>query len=111
MSKKPGVMIYFDIRGVLNMLTLEECGALFRAILEYGETGLVAQRDLLDKARLIWPLVQMSLDRDNDRYREISRRNRYANYVRWQRQRGEEILPRNEWEQIYGVDDDEDALG
>lgn len=109
MAKKPGVMIYFDIRAVLNMLTLEEQGSLFSAILTYGEEGIIDDNMLMDKPRLIWPLVRMSLDRDTQRYQEISVRNRYANYVRWQRERGEEVLPRNEWELRYDISP-EDAL-
>ena len=54
MARKPGVMIYFDIRGILEMLTLEERGSLFSTIMEYGETGRFCERDLCDKARLIW---------------------------------------------------------
>ena len=98
MARKPGVMIYFDIRGILNMLTLEERGSLFSTIMEYGETGRFCERDLCDKARIVWPFVQSYLDRDDDRYRDISQRNRYASYVRWQRERGEEALPRHDWE-------------
>ena len=110
MAKKPGVMIYFNIRGTLDFLNDAECSALFKAVMEYGETGRFCERDLCDKARLIWPFVQSYLDRDDDRYRDISQRNRYASYVRWQRERGEEALPRHEWELYVDVrDEDADA--
>lgn len=101
MKQRPGVMIYFDIRGVLNMLSMEERGSILTAMLVYGEDGVFDDRELVDKAGLIWPFIQMSLDRDNARYQEISLRNRYANYVRWQRERGEEILSREAWETAF----------
>jgi hypothetical protein len=40
----------------------------------------------------------------------IWQENRYASYVRWQRERGEEALPRHEWELYVDVrDEDADA--
>ena len=109
MKQKPGVMIYFELRTPLKMLTLEEMGSIFQAILAYGEDGQIDERELLGNAAIIWPFVRMALDRDDTRYQEVSLRNRYANYVRWQKERGEEILPRNEWEVRYHISKD-DAL-
>ena len=36
MKKKPGVMVYFDLRGMVKLLPDAEKGKLFEAILEYG---------------------------------------------------------------------------
>jgi len=103
LSKKPGVMIYFSIRGTLELLNDEECSALFRAILEYGETGDLVHQSLPGRAEVLWPLIRSELRHDDQRYWEISVRNRYANYVRWQKERGGDVLPRAEWEVLYNI--------
>ena len=41
MSKRPGVMIYFDILQVLERISDQDAGRLFRAILEYGRDGKI----------------------------------------------------------------------
>ena len=103
MARKPGVMIYFDIRGTLDFLNDAECSALFKAVMEYGETGRLTQQTLPGRAKVLWPLIQADLDHDDRRYWEISVRNRYANYVRWQKEKGEAVLPRAEWEVLYNI--------
>ena len=40
---RPGVMIYFEsVRPALSRLDNEQCGALFRAIIDYAEYGAVS---------------------------------------------------------------------
>lgn len=63
---RPGVMLYFDILPSLDMLTTEECGTLFKAILEYGKYGVVPQ--LGGMVALAWTFIQPSLDRDSKKY-------------------------------------------
>lgn len=44
-KKRPGVMLYFDLRPCLKALSLEQKGLLFDSILSYGEIGVVPQFD------------------------------------------------------------------
>ena len=87
MKKKPGVMVYFDMRRMVKLLTDEEKGKLFEAILDYGETGCVGE--LTDTLRIIWPLIQNRLDTDSLRYTEVGLKRKYAAYVRWAKEHNE----------------------
>ena len=85
---KPGVMIYFELAGVLATLTDAQAGKLFRAILEYGRDKTIP--DLPGRLQCIWPIIQMRLDTDDDRYHQTTARRQYAAYVRWAKKNGEE---------------------
>ena len=95
MKKKPGVMVYFELRGMLKLLPDAEKGKLFEAILEYGETGKVGE--LTEKLRIVWPLIQMRLDMDNSRYEMMIIKRKYAAYSRWAKEHGETVQPFQEW--------------
>ena len=95
MQNKPGIMIYFDVIETVNRLSDQNAGLLFRAILEYGMTRRVPE--LPKKLFLLWPLVQMRLDTDDERYHRVARKRRYAAYVRWAKEKGETPLPFEQW--------------
>ena len=95
MSKKPGVMIYFDMRESLNRMSDQKAGQLFRVILEYGETG--REPTIPDGLLLIWPLIRMRLDCDHMRYEQTSLKRRYANYVKNANKDGTEKLSYEQW--------------
>ena len=100
MKKKPGVMVYFELRGMLKLLSDAEKGKLFEAILEYGETGCVGE--LTDTLRVAWPLIQMRLDADTDRYTVMGMKRRYAAYVRWSKEHHEEPIAYSDWLESKG---------
>ena len=100
MKKKPGVMVYFELRGMLKLLSDSEKGKLFEAILEYGETGCVGE--LTDTLRVAWPLTQMRLDMDNTRYEFVTYKRNYAAYTRWSREHGEEPKDFDDWMNDHG---------
>jgi len=100
MKKKPGVMIYFELRGMLKLLPDAEKGQLFEAILEYGETGQLPE--LSPTLRVAWPLIQMRLDADTNRYTHVGMKRRYAAYVRWAKEHGEEPIAFSEWVDLNG---------
>ena len=95
MKKKPGVMVYFELRGMLKLLSDAEKGKLFEAILEYGETGCVGE--LTDTLRVAWPLIQMRLDLDNTRYEFVTFKRKYAAYTRWAKEHGEVPKSFDDW--------------
>ena len=95
MNEKPDVMLYFDLLPLLDRLSNEDKGVLLHAILYYGKYGELI--NLTDKVMLIWPLIQMRLDTDGKRYFEMKHHRKYAIYVRWCREKGEEILPYDQW--------------
>lgn len=83
MSSRPGVMFYFDTRPCLKRLTNEQKGQLFEAILDYGEFSVVP--DFGDDMALSvsWDFIQPKIDRDNERYEQISKRRAEAAAKRW----------------------------
>ena len=95
MSKKPGVMIYFELQPMLERLSDKHAGILFRAILEYGLHGTVPV--LPDKLYLLWPIIQMRLDTDDQHYHETKLKKKYAVYVRWANHEGTTPMAYEEW--------------
>lgn len=106
MKKKPGVMVYFDLRGMLKLLLDSEKGKLFEAILEYGETGKVGE--LTDTLRIVWPLIQNRLDKDSLRYTDVGTKRRYAAYVRWAKEHNEKPMDYPDWARSNGFYKDEE---
>ncbi len=102
MKKKPGVMVYFDLRRMLKLLPDAEKGKLFEAILEYGETGCVGE--LTDTLRIVWPLIQQRLDTDSLQYDKKVMKKKYAAYTRWANQHGEEVMSYEQWLDSHGYD-------
>ena len=80
-SKRPGVMLYFEIKHVLNRLDLEQCGLLLHAIIEYGETGYVPNplRNSDDLALLVaWDAIKPKIDADELAYKDKCEKARQA---------------------------------
>ena len=95
-KQMPGVMLYFDsIRPALNRLDNEQCGALFRAILDYAEYGAVS--DLEPMTGMVFDLLRPKIDRDAEKYAESREQRQHAVYVREAKRRGERPLTLPEW--------------
>jgi len=95
MENKPGVMIYFDMAPILDRLSDKNAGILFRAILEYGATG--QEPELPDRLRLVWPMIQMRLMADDQRYQTIIYKRKYAAYSRWAKYHGQTPVSYDQW--------------
>ena len=93
---RPGVMIYFEsVRPALSRLDNEQCGALFRAIIDYAEYGAVP--DLEPMTGMVFDLLRPKIDRDAEKYEESREQRQHAVYVREAKRRGEEPLTLSEW--------------
>ena len=106
MKKKPGVMIYFELRAMVKLLSDAEKGKLFEAILDYGETGITPP--LTDTLKIAWPLIKYQLDADNSRYEQQAIKRRYAAYVRWSKEHHEVPQAFSFWLKEQGLDQEED---
>lgn len=93
MGKQPGVMLYFDIRPSLNRLSDGDKGRLFEAILDYGQYGALPDFDGV--LGVAWDFIQPKLDRDRERYEEISQKRADAIRIRWDREREKKDDPNN----------------
>ncbi len=81
-KSKPGVMVYFEIARAIKRLSYEQKGRIFEAILSYAEFGEVPEFDdiALD---VLWPLLTDKIDRDSEKYNNISEVRRNAAYKKW----------------------------
>ena len=87
---RPGVMFYFDMRPCLKRLSPEEKGRLFEGILDYAQFGVLPEFEGM--LGVAWDFIQPHIDRDGQRYEEISELRRKAALKRWDKQ-GEEPQP------------------
>ena len=102
MKKKPGVMVYFDLRKMLKLLPDNEKGKLFEAILDYGETGEIGE--LTDTLQIVWPLIQRRLDVDSLQYDKKVVKKKYAAYVRWANEHNDPVISYVHWLETNGYD-------
>ena len=100
MNQKPGVMIYFDLLPAIENLTAADCGNLLRAMLEYGSKKTIPP--LTKRVGLLWPMIQMRLDRDEMQYCNVVTKRAYSAYVRWAKYHGEEPMDFTAWQEKKG---------
>lgn len=94
--KRPGVMIYFSLRPALSYLDDAQLGQLLKAILDYGEYGLVPEfREPL--LAMAWSFVVGGIDRDWEAYQSKAEKRKYAAYCRELLRKREEELPYEVW--------------
>lgn len=92
---KPGVMIYFDIIPAIQMLSNDECGELFKTILQYSSFGECAEPS--NRVKLAWAFMKPLIDRDNQKYIDVSIQNKYKVYKRECKRRNVAPLDLEEW--------------
>ena len=80
-KERPGVMLYFDLRPSLKRLSLEDKGLLFESILNYAQYGELPELDGM--TGIAWDFIQPRIDRDAERYEEITESRRKAARKRW----------------------------
>ena len=71
-DNKGSFVLYFDYRKHLDFLTDEECGRLFKALLDYGETK--KQPELEGAALMAFSFIACQMDRDAEKYAETCRK-------------------------------------
>ena len=94
-TEKPGVMIYGDLHSTLARLDDAQAGQLFRAIMDYGLEVTMPQ--LPSPLDLLWPMIQLRLDADDDRYYDVINKRSYAAYVRWAKEKNQTPLSYERW--------------
>lgn len=78
---RPGVMFYFELRPCLKRLSMAEKGALFEAILDYGQDGVLPE--FAGSMAVAWDFIQPRIDLDGQRYDDLCQRRRAAALKRW----------------------------
>ena len=72
MSEKVSFVLYGDIEAHLADVSDNECGKLFRAILQYANRGEVA--DLTGEMRMAFSFIRAQLDRDREKWIAVSKK-------------------------------------
>ena len=95
-NSKPGVMVYFNlVEPFLEQMTDEQAGALFRALVNYANGGIVGELDAITS--IAFGLMRPAIDRDNEKYFETVQKRKYATYCRETEKNGETTLPFPDW--------------
>ena len=82
-KKRPGMILYFELRSVFAHLSGENCRALLLAMMDYADNGLLPER--LDPSLIcVWDLIRARLDADDQRYQSRVQAARRAALIRWQ---------------------------
>jgi hypothetical protein len=99
MAEKPGVMLYFSVRPALNLLSVEDKGRLFEAILDYGEYGALPSFENFPSLAMAWEFLRPMLEKDSANYEDKVRKSRYAAYCKEADKGGGKRLSFSEWEE------------
>lgn len=100
---RPGIMIYFDMLGPIRVLSDEDKGRLFLAMLEYGQDGTVPDFDGM--LALAWGFVRPKLDKDEEEYNMSVLRRQYATVCRERKRKGEPDISFDEWLKTNRIND------
>jgi hypothetical protein len=96
-------MVYFDMLGPIRVLSDEDKGRLFLAMLEYGQDGTVPQFDGM--LALAWGFVRPKLDKDEEEYNMSVLRRQYATVCRERKRKGEPDISFDEWLKTNRIND------
>lgn len=93
-------MLYFTIRKAIEGLSIEQKGKLLDAILEYADPDGGGMPDFEgdELLRMAWNFLTPVLDRDDEKYKDISVSRRYANFCGVLKQKGIPKIIREDWE-------------
>ena len=100
---RPGIMIYFDMLGPIRVLSDEDKGRLFLAMLEYGQDGKVPKFDGM--LALAWGFVKPKIDKDEEEYNMSVLRRQYATTCRERKRKGEPDISFDEWLKTNRIND------
>ncbi len=85
MEKKKSFVLYHDYFEHVALLSDEEAGKLFKAVLEYVNTGIMPE--LRGASFMAFSFISSQLKRDLDKYEEKCRKNREIALEREQKRR------------------------
>ena len=93
-SKKETILIYLEIREMIEKLTKEQAGTIFMAILDYCDTGTIPKLDPF--LEMVFIPIRQSLDRSKKQYESRCEKNRAAALKRWGKTEDAEEPPTTE---------------
>lgn len=82
---KKSIIIYADCIAILEELTNEQAGRLFKAILSYVNEEPVTETDGDPAVKMAFKVLKNQIDRDTEKYVEKCEKNRAIAQKRWER--------------------------
>lgn len=76
MKKPKGFFTYFHLSPVIDKLSDEQAGRLYKALLHYGDTGEIADMSGDLACDMAFTLMRGEIDVNFERYNEMCERNR-----------------------------------
>lgn len=73
MPEKKSFILYIERKKEIDMLSVEQCGVLFKAIFEYVDTGSITEIDDL-AVKLMFSVFKAQIDRESDKWEEVRKR-------------------------------------
>jgi len=105
-EKKPGVMIYHDdFISYTEVLSLEQMGKLFVAILKFSAFDEIPDFEDDRELKIIWIGVMKGIERDAKRYVENCKNKKYAAYCRECDKNGVPRMTKEQWKKTNGYFD------
>lgn len=71
-ADKKSLILYFDIREPIGLLDDEECGQLFRAVLDYAENGTLPNFE--GALQMAFAFIKKAIDRDTAKWEDTCRK-------------------------------------
>ncbi|MCD8100876.1 MAG: DUF6291 domain-containing protein [Oscillospiraceae bacterium] len=106
MAQRSGVLLYFDIRPVIEKLDDASAGALFKSILNYAENAVAPDFAENEKLDLVWAMLQPRIDKDAENYQGKCKNKGYGAYTREERRHGRKPLSRDDWQNTTAPEPD-----
>ena len=82
---KKSIIIYADCIAILEELTYEQAGRLFKAILSYVNEEPVTEIEGDPAIKMAFKVLKNQIDRDTEKYEEKCEKNRAIAQKRWER--------------------------
>jgi len=96
-KERPGFYIFHNFRPTFDQLTMEQRGQIVTALFDFSQYGFLPDFSDDPALRLLWPAEMEKLNRQADQYMNQCARNAYNQYRRWQKEKGKDVLPFDEW--------------
>ena len=89
-----GIIIHSDIKEKLELLSNDEAGQLFKAIIAYAEDGKVLSFDENRVLGMIFLFIKDQIDRDGAKYRERCAKNRESGKLGGRPRKSDRLIPK-----------------
>ena len=93
-------MVYHDMDISLNLLSENQAGKLFKAMMRYSKNGEAPELNDDLMLQMAWSFAVRTLDRDSERYEDVKLKRAYAAYCKWAKERSGTPVSFEEWMQM-----------